>query len=249
MPLPGGGALNAKVQPGMAFSIVSAAALLPAGVAENQPLPCRATATVGGETFSYQASDADQGDLRLRLRRRLRDRVRDHVPDPDRVQLTAVERAFGIGSSWHLRVPAFSGSASAASGRGGAGRAGDRPGGVLMSPLGMAMVAAEVDSGVGRLARHLARDPAATWQAPLSGTSLASSAADAAGGPVRVRRTRPTCPASRFHGQAGVVKTGAHAYLSWFVGYRGGLAVAAIETGTTPARRPRRWPATSWKVG
>ena len=30
-----------------------------------------------------------------------------------------------------------------------------------------------------------------------------------------------------------MVKTGANAYLSWFVGYRGDMAVAAIETGTT----------------
>ena len=54
--LPDGGTLNGKVAPGMSFSIVSAAALLRAGVTENQPLPCQPTATVGGETFSYQAS-------------------------------------------------------------------------------------------------------------------------------------------------------------------------------------------------
>ena len=30
-----------------------------------------------------------------------------------------------------------------------------------------------------------------------------------------------------------MVKTGRNAYLSWFVGYRGDLAVTAIETGTT----------------
>jgi len=34
------------------------------------------------------------------------------------------------------------------------------------------------------------------------------------------------------YGQAGVVQTGPHAYLSWFVGYRGDLAVAVVETGT-----------------
>jgi membrane peptidoglycan carboxypeptidase len=40
-------------------------------------------------------------------------------------------------------------------------------------------------------------------------------------------------PGAQVYGQAGTVKTGAHSYLSWFVGYRGDLAVAAIETGTT----------------
>ena len=40
-------------------------------------------------------------------------------------------------------------------------------------------------------------------------------------------------PGAQVYGQAGMVKTGAHSYLSWFVGYRGDMAVAAIETGTT----------------
>ena len=38
------------------------------------------------------------------------------------------------------------------------------------------------------------------------------------------------------YGQAGVVQAGAHAYLSWFVGYRGTMAVAVIETGATQAQ-------------
>ena len=41
-------------------------------------------------------------------------------------------------------------------------------------------------------------------------------------------------PGEPVYGQAGVVQTGAHAYLSWFVGYRGSMAVAVLETGTTP---------------
>ncbi|HTU04403.1 MAG TPA: penicillin-binding transpeptidase domain-containing protein, partial [Trebonia sp.] len=109
-------------------------------------------------------------------------------------------------------------------------------GGVLMSPLGMAMVAAEVDAGTGRTPVLVSSDPPATWQAPLSTSELgelrqlmrqavqAGSArgANVSGEPV--------------YGQSGVVQTGAHAYLSWFVGYRGSMAVAAVETGTTPAQ-------------
>ena len=45
--LPAGGALNAKVEPGMAFSIVSAAALLSSGVKASHPLPCEPVADVG----------------------------------------------------------------------------------------------------------------------------------------------------------------------------------------------------------
>jgi membrane peptidoglycan carboxypeptidase len=35
------------------------------------------------------------------------------------------------------------------------------------------------------------------------------------------------------YGQAGVVKTGTRSWLSWFVGYRGNLAFAVLETGTS----------------
>jgi hypothetical protein len=40
----------------------------------------------------------------------------------------------------------------------------------------------------------------------------------------------------RVHGQAGVVQTGPRAWLSWFVGYRGGMAFAILQTGRTQAQ-------------
>ena len=43
-------------------------------------------------------------------------------------------------------------------------------------------------------------------------------------------------PGSPVYGQAGVVQSGKHSYLSWFVGYRGSLAVAVLETGKTASQ-------------
>jgi cell division protein FtsI/penicillin-binding protein 2 len=232
------GPLNARLAPGMAFSIVSAAALLgSSGISGNQPMPCQSVANVGGQTFTYQpgsratsatfAADfaAGCGTAFATMSQKLTAR-----------QLTAVERSFGIGAAWNLRVPAFSGSAAAASGAAGVAAQATGTGGVLMSPLGMAMVAAEVDAGTGRTPVLVTSDPPATWQAPLSTSQLgqlrqlmrqavqsgSAHGANVSGQPV--------------YGQAGVVQTAAHAYLSWFVGYRGGMAVAVVETGTTPAQ-------------
>ena len=237
VPLPPDGPLAAKLQPGMAFSIVSAAALLGIGdVSTSQPLPCQNVADVGGQTFTYQpgptasttfaADFADGcGTAFATMSEKLTAR-----------QLSAVERSFGIGTQWNLRVPAFSGSAAAVTGQAGVAAQATGTGGVLMSPLGMAMVAAEVDAGTGRTPVLVAADPPATWQAPLSTSKLgelrqlmrqavqsgSARAANVRGEPV--------------YGQSGVVQTGAHAYLSWFVGYRGSMAVAVIETGTTQAQ-------------
>ena len=236
VPLPADGPLNAKLEPGMAFSIVSAAALLgDGGMTANQPLPCQNVANVGGQTFTYQpssssatfASDFASGCGTAFAT--MSEKLTAH-------QLTAVERSFGVGAVWDLRVPAFSGSAAGVSDPASVAAEATGTGGVRMSPLGMAMVAAEVDAGTGRTPVLVSSDPPATWQAPLSTSELgelrqlmrqavqAGSArgANVSGEPV--------------YGQSGVVQTGAHAYLSWFVGYRGSMAVAAVETGTTPAQ-------------
>jgi cell division protein FtsI/penicillin-binding protein 2 len=234
IPLPDDGStLTGKVAPGMSFSIVSAAALLSARVAENQPLPCQPTATVGGVTFSYQASGPSTATFASDFASGCGTAFATLSRTLTASQLTAVERGFGIGSTWHLQVPAFSGSASTASGAAEMAAQAIGQSGVLMSPLGMAMVAAEVDSGVGRSPELIAGEPSATTQAPMSAAGLVelrqlmrlavkSGAAHAA-----------DLPGAEVYGQAGVVKTGANAYLSWFVGYRGDIAVAAIETGTT----------------
>ena len=40
-------------------------------------------------------------------------------------------------------------------------------------------------------------------------------------------------PGPRVYGQVGLLHTGS-GWTSWFVGYRGDIAIAAIETGKTP---------------
>jgi membrane peptidoglycan carboxypeptidase len=98
------------------------------------------------------------------------------------------------------------------------------------------MVAAEVDSGVGLSPKLIQSDPADTSQAPMSATSL-GQLRQLMRLAVKSGAAHPAdLPGGGVYGQAGVVKTGANAYLSWFVGYKGDLAVAAIETGTTASQ-------------
>ena len=235
VPLPPGGALNARLQPGMAFSIVSAAALL--GVySANTPLPCENMTTVGGQTFTYQPGPSSSATFASDFAAGCGTAFATMSEKLSSTQLTAVERSFGIGAPWSMRVTAFSGSAEAASGEADVAAQTIGTGGVRMSPLGMAMVAAEVDAGAGHAPVLIAADPAATWKAPLSTGELgelrqlmrkavqsgAAHGANVRGQPV--------------YGQAGVVQTGKNAWLSWFVGYRGTMALAVIETGTSQAQ-------------
>jgi cell division protein FtsI/penicillin-binding protein 2 len=240
LPLPAGGLTNARISPGITFTIISSAALLAGGLPAQSPLPCLGVANVGGQRFTYTpgkfssgafasdfASDFAAGcgtafaTVSLRL---------------TSASLVAAEKAFGIGQSWDLRIPGFSGSAPPASGEAGLAAQAIGSGGVLVSPLAMAMVAAEVDAGVGHTPALVASDPPASWQAPLSTNELNAlrglmrTAVES--GPARVA----DLPGTPVHGQVGVVQTGPDAWLSWFVGYRGSMAFTVLETGHTQSQ-------------
>ena len=234
--LPADGALDAKVEPGMAFSIVSAAALLSAGVDANHALPCEPVADVGGVTFTYQPATTTTSTLASDFADGCGTAFANMSRTLTPQQLASTERAFGIGASWQLPLDAFSGSAPTVSGEADVAAQATGAGGVLMSPLGMATVAAEVADGTGHSPVLIPTDSSTTWQAPLSDaglqqlrqlmrlavTSGSAHAADVPGTPV--------------YGQAGIVQPGKHSFLSWFVGYRGGLAVAVLETGSSASQ-------------
>lgn len=236
LPLPAGGLLNARIRPGIAFTIVSAAALLRDGLPVSSPLPCQGVANVGGQTFTYSpgqsasatfASDFAAGCGTAFATASLRLTSAD---------LSAAAKAFGLGTPWDLQVQAFSGQVATVAGEARLAAQAIGASGVQVSPLAMAMIAAEVDSGVGHTPALLDGDRPATWPAPLSADQLSAlrnlmhravqsgpaHAANLSGTPV--------------HGQAGVVPTGPSAWLSWFVGYRGGMAFAILQTGHTPAQ-------------
>lgn len=236
MPLPSGGPLNARVAPGMAFSIVSAAALLSSGVQADHQLPCEPVANVGGVTFTYQAAAATTAtfasDFANGCGTAFANMSRTLTPG----QLTSTERAFGIGSRWRMPLSYFSGSVSQAAGEADVASQVTGTGGVLMSPLAMAAVAAEVASGTGHAPSVLPGGPAATWAAPLSGTGLAQLRSLMRLAVTSGAARTADVPGTPVYGQAGVVRTGKNAYLSWFAGYRGTTAVAVLETGSTAAQ-------------
>jgi cell division protein FtsI/penicillin-binding protein 2 len=233
VPLPANGALGAEVEPGMAFSIVSAAALLSTGIGLDHPLPCEPVANVGGVTFTYQPAASSTGTLASDFADGCGTAFANMSTTLTGQQLTSMERSFGIGDQWRLPLSAFSGSAPAVSGEAQVAAQATGAGGVLMSPLGMATVAAEVASGTGHTPTLLSTDSSSARSLPLTTAQLSelrqlmrlavtkgsARAANLSGSPV--------------YGQAGVVQSGKHSYLSWFVGYRGGLAVAVLQTGST----------------
>ena len=142
--------LNGQYSPGQAFTIVSSAALLGTGLAAGDPVPCTTASDVGGKTFTndppshrarshstFSRDFADGcGTAFAGLSRRL-----------NATGLSAAATGFGLGSTWQLPLATFAGSMSTPATD--AQLAADTmgTGNVQVSPLNMALIAAQVDSG------------------------------------------------------------------------------------------------------
>ncbi len=231
--LPADGPLNAQLVPGMAFTIVSAAALLSDGISASRPIPCENSFTAGGQTFTSYGTGAEKpfssdfadgcGTAFVGMSEKL---------SPG--QFDEVVKAFGIGENWpQLQVPAFSGAVPSASGVAGLAAETIGQGNVRMSPLAMAMVAAAVDSGSWHAPQVIVgADPPSGPGVALDPTAMAAvqglmrSAVSSGAAHAAERSGAPV------YGQVGLVHSGS-GWTSWFVGYRGDVAFTVIESGKT----------------
>ena len=145
--LPTGGALTAKLLPGTAFTIVSAAALVSNGLAVSTQISCTNSFIVGGQTFTSDGT-GEQKPFSTAFAEGCSTAFADLSERLTASQWAQVVREFGIGSDWsQLPVPAFSGSVPSAAGDADLAAQTIGQGNVRMSLLSMAMVAAAVDAG------------------------------------------------------------------------------------------------------
>jgi cell division protein FtsI/penicillin-binding protein 2 len=248
--------LNGHYSPGQAFTIVSSAALLATGLSTSAPVPCTSASDVGGETFtndppahagSQQTFSKDFAEgcgtafagLSMRL---------------GSSALSAAATGFGLGSSWKLPLTGFGGSMTSPGSD--AQTAADTmgSGNVQVSPLSMAMIAAQVDSGSWHnpslITTPTPPDPpaakfSAATKAALS-LQVMTTLRDLMRTTVRSGDARQAnLPGLPVYGQAGQAPipssasggsgtSGSKAQQAWwFVGYRGDVAFAVLEIGTS----------------
>lgn len=246
--LPDVAPLAGNYPPGTAFTIVSTQALLAHGLRVDTQVRCPSVFDVGGRIFRNEPAVAGFGS-RPRftadfahacatafsgLSRRLAAR-----------DLNSVAARFGLGAGWRLHLRSFSGSVQASAGV--AQLAADTigRGSVRVSPLAMALVAGQVDSGTWH-APVLVPDSGGSQggkpeQAPQPAFSAASlttlralmrSAARTNGAAAADR------PGLRVAGQVGAVPLtlgGHRVWATWFVGYQGDVALAVLEFTHSPS--------------
>jgi cell division protein FtsI/penicillin-binding protein 2 len=235
--------LAGQYEPGQAFTIISAAAFLASGVSPDNVLPCVPKNEVGAETFVNLPGGGNTRELSF---------SKDFAAGCSTAfaglsqklsagQLATAAGEFGIGARWQLPLPAssyFAGSIGTPSGQ--AGLAADTVGwggGVLVSPLSMALAAAVADTG------HLSEpslvtgepDPKTAVKAAMTAQQLTElqglmhqAVEHGAASGARV--------AGDVYGQAGIAPFGTNSktYISWFVGYQGDTAFAVVELVKSP---------------
>lgn len=234
--------LAGRYPPGQAFTIVSAAALLGTGLPPQAPVPCTTASDVGGETFINDpparglgaeppfSTDFARGcgTAFAGLSRRL---------SPAGLSRAAAQ--FGLGSSWRLPLPGFTGLMPAPVT--GAQLAADTmgAGNIQVSPLDMALIAAQVDSGQWH-APSLVTSPPDPSDPPLAVKSavseqVMSTLRNLMRGAVQAGAARQAdLSGPPVYGQAGQARfsqAGQAVQASWFAGFRGNVAFAVLELG------------------
>ncbi|GLW05294.1 penicillin-binding protein [Microtetraspora sp. NBRC 13810] len=235
-------ALAGKFPAGSAFSVIAADALLKAGVAPRQKVPCPPQRSVGGAQFQQVSAlpvkpTTFRGGFAAGCVTAMAALAR-RISAP---ALAASATDFGIGSKWQLPLKSFAGempkmSSDAAIARAIVGQ------NVKVSPLSMALVAAAVANG--------------TWHPPTLVTSPDSpdpvAEVTPAPQPNPIRLDSKTVASLRSLMRAGVtsgsartanasgpavhgISTGATGPHSWFIGWQGDVAVAVLADRVDPA--------------
>jgi cell division protein FtsI/penicillin-binding protein 2 len=227
--------LNGRYPPGQAFTMVSAEALLSGGFKPDTPIPCIASNEVGGEDFTNDPPEPDLGPqppfstdfadacgtafagLSLQLSAK---------------SLDGAASGFGLGAEWQLPLSSFAGSMQPPADQAELAEDSIGSGSVQVSPLGMALAAAVVESGAWH-APSLVTSPPDPGQTPRAvfgaqtvsalRTLMRSTVTSGAGQAANVAGT----PVYGQVGSAPMATGGLRA--AWFVGYQGNVAFAVLE--------------------
>ncbi len=236
--------LDGRYQPGQAFTIVSAAALLTDGVQLNNSIPCNPVNPVGGQNFAnypHQPALGSQPPFLTDFAHGCQTAFAGLSLRLTAKSLAAAADQFGLGARWQLPRPlsAFAGSMQPPSGAAALAADSIGNGTVLVSPLQAALMAATAASGTWHPPTLVispgdpARAPRTPFSAQVAQKLRTLMRATVASGAARAANV----PGPPVYGQAGTAPLSGAAgkWISWFIGFRAGVAFAAVEVTKAPS--------------
>ena len=247
-------AIDGGFPPGSTFKVITSTALISRGLGPQSAASCPGTATVDGEVFHNAEGEAPVSSLLQAFTESCNtafiELATGHLSPPD---FPAAAAMFGLGKSLHIGLTAFGGSVPQPTDQADLAATSIGQGRVLVSPLGLAMVAAAADTGTVRAPR-LVMGGASSSDASSSGASssgASSSGASSSGGqatgqlPASVVGdlhemmasvvARGTAAGqglpSGTYGKTGTAEYGTSKPLkidAWLMGFKGNIAFAAL---------------------
>ncbi|WP_433464393.1 penicillin-binding transpeptidase domain-containing protein [Spirillospora sp. CA-128828] len=231
-------AFEGHYPPGLTFGIVSAEALFSqAGMKQSDKTACPGSVTVGGKTFTNKGR-AD-GSFANAFAASCKTTLAQLSSKLDGQSLVREAGQLGIGKNWGLVVPAFTGSVPAPANDGDKAAAMVGEGGVQVSPLAMALVAAAAQNGTWK-PPYVLKDINKTVQAPPPQNLQPESISNLKKVLSRTA-SRGNARGARVSGDVvGVAALATYAEgktVSWFVGSSGDRAFAIAVEG--PVNTPQ----------
>jgi cell division protein FtsI/penicillin-binding protein 2 len=231
-------ALQGAYPPGSTFKVLTSSALIRAGLTPSSPATCPPTLTVDGEVFHNAEGDAPISTLAQAFTESCNTAfiglATQHLTPPD---FSAVAKLYGLQRTPRLGVPAFMDNILKPTGQTELAADAIGQGNVTFSALGMATVAAAIDSGVVRAPRLVAgapddklpSSPLPTTVVDDLRTMMASvvSSGTAAGQGLPAGTHAKTGTAEYGTGPTSKLKID-----GWLMGYRGNVAFAIVTHDT-----------------
>ncbi len=225
-------ALQGAYPPGSTFKVLTSAMLIQKGLSPSSAASCPPSITVDGEVFHNAEGDQPvstlDGAFTESCNTAFISLATSHLQPAD---FPAVANLFGLGRTPHMGLTAFDANIPAPSGQSDVAASAIGQGRVTFSPLGMATVAAAVDSGSVRAPRLVAGAPDDTIApAPLPGT-LVDDLRSMMGHVTASGTAAGTGLPSTTHAKTGTAEFGSGGKLkldAWLMGYDGDVAFAVV---------------------
>ncbi|MGZ4165577.1 MAG: penicillin-binding transpeptidase domain-containing protein [Solirubrobacteraceae bacterium] len=225
-------ALQGAYPPGSTFKVLTSTALIQKGLSPGSPASCPPSLTVNGEVFHNAEGDQPVSTLDQAFTESCNTAfiglATAHLRLAD---FPAVANVYGLGRTPHMGLTAFDANVPAPSGQADLAASAIGQGRVTFSPLGMAVVAAAIDSGAARAPRLVDGAPDDhIAPSPLPGT-VADDLRLMMGHVVTGGTAANTGLPAGAHAKTGTAQYGSGGKLkldAWLMGYDGDVAFAVV---------------------
>jgi cell division protein FtsI/penicillin-binding protein 2 len=225
-------ALEGEYPPGSAFKVLTSTALIQTGLSPSSPATCVPSITIDGEVFHNAEGDRpiqtlEQGFIES-CNTAFIALATAHLKPRD---FTAAASLFGLDRTPQPGLPAFAAEIPAPTGRTSLAATAIGQAGVVFSPLGMASVAAAVDSGSVRAPRLVAGAPDEAIAAKLLPSDVTADLREMMGQVAVSGTAAGTGLPSGTYAKTGTAQYSSGGTLrtdAWLMGYHGDIAFAIV---------------------